>query len=91
MGGLCITCSLQLDDKSTQLRDTDMAVWWVFQNDSYERSRDGGYLWAPIADKAGNKKFHWETMTKVVAGDLILSCKNRSIGESEKSSLTRHD
>lgn len=56
-----------------------MAVWWVFQNDSYERSRDGGYLWAPISDKAGNKKFHWETMTKVVAGDLILSCKNRSI------------
>ena len=20
-----------------------MAVWWVFQNQSYERSRDGGY------------------------------------------------
>jgi putative restriction endonuclease len=56
-----------------------MAVWWVFQNDSYERSRDGGYLWAPIADKVGNKKFHWETMSKVATGDLILSCKDRSI------------
>ena len=33
-----------------------MAVWWVFQNQSYERSRDGGYIWAPLVDKAGHKK-----------------------------------
>jgi hypothetical protein len=33
-----------------------MAVWWVFQNESFDRSRKGGYLWAPLLDKAGHKK-----------------------------------
>ena len=42
-----------------------MAVWWVFQNQSYERSRDGGYIWAPLVDKAGHKKSHWEVLQQV--------------------------
>ena len=48
-----------------------MAVWWVFQNQSYERSRDGGYIWAPLVDKAGHKKSHWEVLQQVQVGDLI--------------------
>jgi 5-methylcytosine-specific restriction protein B len=56
-----------------------MAVWWVFQNKSYERSRDGGYLWAPILDKAGHKKSHWETMAEVRPGDIVFSCRGRRI------------
>jgi len=47
-----------------------MAVWWVFQNNSYERSRVGGYLWAPLVDKSGNRKSHWETMAQVQPGHL---------------------
>ena len=46
-----------------------MAVWWVFQNQSYERSRDGGYIWAPLVDKAGHKKSHWEVLQQVQARD----------------------
>ena len=56
-----------------------MAVWWVFQNESYERSREGGYLWAPLVDKAGHRKSHWETMAEVKSGDVIISCRDRKI------------
>lgn len=56
-----------------------MAVWWVFQNKSYDRSRDGGYLWAPLLDKTGHKKSHWETMADVLPGDVVLSCRDRKI------------
>lgn len=56
-----------------------MAVWWVFQNNSYDRSREGGYLWAPLFDKVGNKKSHWETMAQVQPGDIVLSSVGRRI------------
>jgi putative restriction endonuclease len=56
-----------------------MAVWWVFQNKSYPRSRTGGYLWAPLRDKAGHKKSHWETMAEVQPGDIVLSSVERKI------------
>jgi hypothetical protein len=56
-----------------------MAVWWVFQNKSYPRSRAGGYLWAPMKDKAGHKKSHWETMAEVQPGDIVLSSVERKI------------
>lgn len=56
-----------------------MAVWWVFQNKSYERSRAGGYLWAPLLDKVGHKKSHWETMAEVQPGDIVLSSVERKI------------
>jgi 5-methylcytosine-specific restriction enzyme B len=56
-----------------------MAVWWVFQNKSYPRSRAGGYLWAPLRDKAGHKKSHWETMAEVQSGDIVLSSVERKI------------
>ena len=48
-----------------------MAVWWVFQNESFERSRKGGYLWAPLVDKRGNKKNHWEYVDQVKKGDVV--------------------
>jgi putative restriction endonuclease len=56
-----------------------MAVWWVFQNKSYTRSRAGGYLWAPLKDKLGHKKSHWETMAEVQPGDIVLSSVGRKI------------
>jgi putative restriction endonuclease len=56
-----------------------VASWWVFQNKSYPRSRAGGYLWAPMADKAGHKKSHWETMSLVEPGDVIFSSMDRHI------------
>jgi len=56
-----------------------MAVWWVFQNKSYPRSRSGEYLWTPLFHKAGHKKSHWETMAEVQPGDIVLSSVERKI------------
>jgi putative restriction endonuclease len=56
-----------------------MAVWWVFQNESFDRSRKGGYLWAPLLDKAGHRKNHWEFVDQVKKGDVVLSSKNRHL------------
>lgn len=56
-----------------------MAVWWVFQNESFDRSRKGGYLWAPLLDKSGHKKNHWEYVDQVKKGDVILSSKDRHV------------
>lgn len=50
-----------------------MAYWWVSQNRTYAHERDGGFLWAPTADKAGNVPHHWATMREVKPGDLIFS------------------
>jgi putative restriction endonuclease len=63
----------------TVLQEDALAVWWVFQNKSFPRSRAGGYLWAPMADKLGHKKSHWEAMSHVEPGDVILSSMGRKI------------
>src|SRR5579859_2677606 len=47
-------------------------VWWVNQGQTYERERDGGYLWAPIRNKRGGTEIHWETMAEVRENDLIV-------------------
>ena len=45
-----------------------MAVWWVYQNKSYPRSREGGYLWAPSIGKGGRRQVHWDAMDLVGLG-----------------------
>lgn len=51
-----------------------MAFWVVYQGDSWRRARQGGYLWAPKADKNGGPpRFYWSNMERVVPGDLIFS------------------
>ena len=44
----------------------------VNQGESYNKERDGGYLWAPKLDKAGHPKIHWTNMTKVAVDDVIV-------------------
>jgi hypothetical protein len=56
-----------------------MAYWWVSQNKTYRHERDGQYLWAPIADRAGRTPYHWATMTEVRTGDVIFSYVGQSI------------
>ncbi len=48
-------------------------VWWVNQRASFKQERAGGYLWAPLADKAGRRPSHWENMGRAQAGDIVLS------------------
>jgi putative restriction endonuclease len=56
-----------------------MAYWWVSQNQTYEHERAGEFLWAPVADSAGQTPHHWATMTQVQPGDVIFSYVNQAI------------
>src|SRR3954463_7315442 len=50
-----------------------MAFWWVFQGDSYNRAKAGGYMWAPQKTSKGQQLFHWTNMKHVQIGDVFFS------------------
>jgi putative restriction endonuclease len=50
-----------------------MAFWIVYQGNSWDRARRGGYLWAPKTGKKGQTQAYWATMQQVRPGDLIFS------------------
>ncbi|HLM93618.1 MAG TPA: hypothetical protein VK273_07395, partial [Gaiellaceae bacterium] len=52
---------------------TSPRVWWVNQGESFRRAREGGYLWAPILDKADRGKDHWDALQYAREGDVVLS------------------
>lgn len=56
-----------------------MAHWWVNQNQSFLPEFRGGYLWAPLRDKAGSRKSHWDNMDDVREGDVIFHYAEQSI------------
>lgn len=56
-----------------------MSYFIVFQNKTYERERNGGYLWAPKRTRGGHEIFHWTNMTKVKDGDIIFSMYKRNL------------
>jgi 5-methylcytosine-specific restriction enzyme B len=51
-------------------------VWWVNQGATYGKERDGGFLWAPMLNKAGRAQGHWDSMDRVQRGDAILHYSN---------------
>lgn len=48
------------------------SYWWVVQGGNYSDERDRGILWAPVANKAGHRKSHWSSMSRVVVGDVVI-------------------
>ncbi len=73
--------------------------WWVNQGKSYERSRQGGYLWAPVEGASGRVPSHWASMTRVKPGDLVMHYSQgylRAVGRVTREAVeadrpTRHD
>lgn len=55
------------------------SVWWVNQGATYAKERDGGFLWAPMLNKAGRPQYHWDTMDDVRQGDVVLHYSNGSL------------
>lgn len=55
------------------------SVWWVNQNQTYAKERDGGFLWAPLLDKSGRPQYHWNSMDEVREGDVVLHYSNGSL------------
>lgn len=56
-----------------------LSVWWVNQGATYTKERDGGFLWAPMLNKAGRPQYHWDTMDEVREGDVVLHYSNGSL------------
>ena len=49
-----------------------MAIFFVFQGETYKEERNGGYLWSPQLTINGRKNAGYTTMTHVRKGDFIL-------------------
>lgn len=47
-------------------------TFYVFQGSTYDRESRGGYIWAPVTNKAGNTFHHWDRLLDVRPGDIIL-------------------
>lgn len=48
------------------------ALFYVFQGNTFIQEYRGGYIWAPITNKAGNNIHHWNRLLDVREGDIIL-------------------
>jgi len=58
---------------------SDPNIWWINQGQTMAAEKNEGILWAPIKSKGGNTQYHWETMTGVKPGDIILHYANGSL------------
>lgn len=47
-------------------------TFYVFQNSTFDREYQGGYLWAPVTNKTGDTFHHWDRLLDVHPGDIIL-------------------
>ncbi|MDI7817369.1 hypothetical protein QMM58_13390 [Clostridioides difficile] len=56
-----------------------MAVYYVFQGETYDEERTGGYVWSPKLDKAGHKNAGYTMMTNIRKGDFILHNSNGEV------------
>lgn len=69
----------ELTEQGIAISGQQVSVWWVNQGGSYTKERDGGFLWAPMLNKAGRPQYHWDTMDEVHAGDVVLHYSNGSL------------
>jgi putative restriction endonuclease len=66
-------------------------VWWVSQNQTYDAEVGGGYLWSPKINSDGSYSRAYDNMTRIVAGDLVLSFAGseiRAVGVAQGSART---
>ena len=47
-------------------------TFFVFQNSTFDREYQGGYLWAPVTNKTGDTFHHWDRLMDVHPGDVVL-------------------
>lgn len=56
-----------------------MAVFYVFQGETYKEERTGGYVWSPKLAKGGRKNAGYTKMTEIRKSDFILHNSNGKI------------
>ena len=74
-----INRSGELTEQGVSFLGRQASVWWVNQGATYAKERDGGFLWAPMLNKAGRPQYHWDTMDEVREGDVVLHYSNGSL------------
>lgn len=74
-----INRSGELTEQGVSFLGRQTSVWWVNQGATYPKERDGGFLWAPMLNKAGRPQYHWDTMDEVREGDVVLHYSNGSL------------
>ena len=57
-----------------QKGDNIVRYFFVFQNKTFYREKDGGYLWAPDGNCS-----HWKLMREISQGDIIFHSYHRHI------------
>lgn len=57
----------------------EMAVYYVFQGETFSEERAGGYVWSPQLDKAGHRNAGYTMMTNIRKGDFILHNSNGKV------------
>lgn len=53
-----------------------MAVYYVFQGETYKEERSGGYVWSPQRNRRGGRNAGYEMMTEIRKNDFILHNSN---------------
>lgn len=50
-----------------------MQTWWVNHNQTFKQEFEGGYMWSPKRNTAGNRNRFYDHMMSVLPGDIIVS------------------
>ncbi len=53
---------------------TSLGLWWVNHRQNFRQEFAGGYLWSPQCNRNGSANESYANMTRVRAGDKVLSC-----------------
>ena len=56
-----------------------MSVFYVFQGETYDHERRGGYVWSPKLARGGRRNAGYAMMSNVRKGDFILHNSNGKI------------
>ena len=77
---------------STQVRIAGKPMtFYVFQGSTFAQEYQGGYLWAPVTNKAGDTFHHWDRLLDVRPGDIILHGYNGNVQAVSIARATCYD
>ena len=65
---------------------TSTSFWWANQGDSYEREKNGEYIFAPLENSRGGQPSHWSNVGKVKIGDFIFHYAKGALRAASKVS-----
>ena len=69
----------KLDQYFNNLDSTQINIWWVNPGKAYKPQREGGFIWAPLLNSQGRPLQHWESMSQVQPGDIVINYSKTKI------------